>query len=87
MLQAFKAAEKDRGAFKKKQAVYRQQWDTKFSEFTTEQGRVSALGGLRGLAKTNRGLPEGLPLNTLITLCRREKVRAGAMSDRARILS
>ena len=69
---------KKRDEFKKRNAIYRQKWDVQFANFTSapdEAGRIAGLKGLAKLATTNRGLPEGLPLNTLIILCRREKAK------------
>ena len=69
---------KQRVAFKQKNAIYRQKWDLQFANFTSapdEAGRIAGLKGLAKLATANKGLPEGLPLNTLITLCRREKAK------------
>ena len=70
----FKAGEAARADFRKRQTAYRATWDTAFGAFRDAKDDPARIAGLRQLSKlvlANGGLPSGLKLTDLITLCRR----------------
>eukprot|EP00633_Aureoumbra_lagunensis_P006369 CAMPEP_0197313576 /NCGR_PEP_ID=MMETSP0891-20130614/28340_1 /TAXON_ID=44058 ORGANISM="Aureoumbra lagunensis, Strain CCMP1510" /NCGR_SAMPLE_ID=MMETSP0891 /ASSEMBLY_ACC=CAM_ASM_000534 /LENGTH=200 /DNA_ID=CAMNT_0042801511 /DNA_START=14 /DNA_END=616 /DNA_ORIENTATION=- len=76
----FKKAEAERAAFRKKQAEYKKVWDTAFANFqaaTADDTKlIATLSNLSQLVARNGGLPSGLKLTDMITLCRRVKAKA-----------
>ena len=88
--QTFKASEKKATDFKRKQIEYRKKFDESFakvSDAVDDQARQAGLKEVTKLVRLNKGLPEGLPLNSLITLVRRTKVfgRGGASASGTRV--
>lgn len=74
--ETFKASEKKATDFKRKQIEYRKKFDESFakvSDAVDDPARQAGLKEVTKLVRLNKGLPEGLPLNSLITLVRRTK--------------
>ena len=75
----FKKEEAEVAAFRKRQAEYRKKWDGVFASFQEAPDDPALAGALSSLAKLvqiNGGLPYGLRLTDMITLCRRVKSKA-----------
>ena len=75
----FKKEEAERAAFRAKQKEYRNKWDAAFVAFQEAKGNEdisAALSKLSKLVAANGGLPSGLRLTDMITLCRRVKGKA-----------
>jgi len=75
----FKKEEAERAAFRKRQVEYKKKWDGAFAEFQAapnDAALAATLSSLAKLVQVNGGLPYGLRLTDMITLCRRVKAKA-----------